>query len=303
MGRPRRRCIPGALWHCCCSCTWQLTQQGLREREDSSYFLDSKIVKKRKQQEFTRFLYSFVVKVSWNRESTPFPKAAKGYKRRLMMDRNCLKQETRHFPLSRRRSSATYNQNLEAVFLSMAIFTQWQLSLQGTLACYLSIQLPGISQTQIWISHCILPCFPLHRLWAFLPGSARMTKPTFVVKAQRLIQHTVFILHLLFSSYCSVLQCWSWRTPWALGVNIILESIRISFHTDNTARSYNGNKCPWLEVTGEPGWGSEEIPAGATPATPTVLETRAGWGGISKVEIWLLKDCVRSGVGFFKVKK
>lgn len=106
-----------------------------------------------------------------------------------------------------------------------------------------------------------------------------------------------------FQAICSVLQCWSRRTPWALGVNIILQIIHISFHTDSTARSYNGNKRPWLEVTGELGRGSEEIPEGATSGTATVLETRAEWRGISKVEIWLLKDWARKGVGFFKVKK
>lgn len=44
---------------------------------------------------------------------------------------------------------STYNQNVGGVFSSMAILTQWQLSLQGTLFCYLSIQFPDISQTQI----------------------------------------------------------------------------------------------------------------------------------------------------------
>lgn len=130
MGWPRRRCIPGALWHCCCSCTWQLTQQGLREREDSSYFLDSKIVKKRKQQEFTRFLYSFVVKVSWNRESTPFPKAAKGYKRRLMMERNSVS--------SRRQGTFLFHDEdpqLHITRIWRQCFYQWLSSPNGSWVC------------------------------------------------------------------------------------------------------------------------------------------------------------------------
>lgn len=77
------------------------------------------------------------------------------------------------------------------------------------------------------------------------------------IKAQRLTQHTVLILHLLFSSYMLSSSVFVRRTPWALGVDIILQIIHISFHTDSTARSYNGNKRPWLEVTGELGRGGD----------------------------------------------
>ena len=168
-----------------------------------------------------RFLYSFVIKVSWNRERTPFPKAAKGYKRRPMMERNSfslVKAGDKALSSFAMKILSTYNQNVGGVFSSMAILTQWQLSLQGTLCCYFSIQFPDISQTQIWISHCILPCFPLHHLWAFLPGSARMTKPTFVVKSKLSGSHNTRCLFstCYFQAICSVLQCLSEEPhgPW-----------------------------------------------------------------------------------------
>lgn len=53
---------------------------GMIQRKHTFLFLWLKTVKERKQQEFMRFLYRFVIKVGQNRENTPLLKVAKGYK-------------------------------------------------------------------------------------------------------------------------------------------------------------------------------------------------------------------------------